>query len=49
MKYTIKTSNQTIAVFENKCDRDDCLDFLEERYDDCEFEAEEAEYKEKNR
>lgn len=37
MNYKIYCDGTLIAQFLNKQDRDDCLDFLADRYDDCTF------------
>ena len=42
MDYHIQVKNaidywEVIASFENICDRDDCKDFLADKYKDCKF------------
>ena len=39
LDYLIITNGKVIARFDTNIDRDDCLLFLEERYEDCTFMA----------
>ena len=41
MKYEIWCNGKLIAQFDNRQDRDDCLDFLADKYEDCKFTVKE--------
>jgi len=40
MNYEIYCNGKLIATFENEQDRDDCLDYLQDKYEDCKFTTE---------
>ncbi len=37
LPYIILIKKEVVGAFKNQQDRDDCFDFLKEKYSDCEF------------